>query len=80
MKRRSRAKHELEQIVIKPRFMMVRKQIYSYALRDRVEAQLPQKVKDAMDICGWDALGVYEIVRDEIKRDRQEPNKAKKAL
>jgi len=51
---------------------MGRKRIYSYGLLGRVEEELPQRVKDAMDICGWNALGIYEIVDIEIKRERRD--------
>ena len=59
---------------------MPRKQIYTFSLQDRVDAELPQKVKDAMNICGWNAFGIYELVRDELKREKQEIKKAKEAL
>lgn len=54
------------------------KQIYTFGLRDSVEKQLPDKVKDAMRICGWDALGVYELVRDELKIEKREAKKLDK--
>lgn len=59
---------------------MSKKQIYSFKLKEKVDSQLPEKVKDAMYICGWDALGIYELVRDELKIERRDAKKTAEAL
>lgn len=59
---------------------MSKRQIYSFALKEKVDSKLPQRVKDAMNICGWNALGVYELVRDELKIEKRGAKKAVEAL
>lgn len=53
---------------------MRKKRIYTYSSQEIVEAQLPQRVKDAMDSCGWNAFGVYELV-DRILKDEKKAAK-----
>lgn len=47
------------------------KTVYTYAARDAVESQLPKAVKDAMAACGWDALGVYELVKFTLREEKR---------
>ncbi len=44
------------------------KKLYSYDLLARVNDQLPQCVIDAMNNSGWNALGIKEVVDEEIKK------------
>lgn len=45
--------------------------IYSYALRDKVESQLPPDILHALCMCGWNALGIYELVKQEIANEKR---------
>lgn len=46
------------------------KKLYCYELNDRINDQLPQCIKDAMDNSGWNALGIWEMVDEEIKKGK----------
>ena len=41
---------------------------YSYDLLDAVESKIPRTVLDELHRLGWNVLGVYEVVADELKR------------
>lgn len=47
------------------------KKLYTYDLNDRVNEQLPKCVRDAMNNSGWNALGIYELVKDEIEKGKR---------
>ena len=49
----------------------MKKKVYSYDLLDRVNDQLPQCVIDAMNNSGWNALGIKEVVDEEIKKGKK---------
>ena len=38
---------------------------YSHSLNDEINLKLPEEIKTAMNLKGWNALGIYELVRDE---------------
>lgn len=50
--------------------------IYSYSLQEKVNNELPKRVKDAMDICGWNAFGIYELVKDNLVDESRKENQA----
>ena len=45
---------------------------YSDELDRRVNAQIPGLILQAMHRLGWNALGIYELVAEEIKREKRE--------
>lgn len=45
--------------------------LYSYALQDAVERQLPKSVLDALANCGWNAIGVYELVKFALAAEKR---------
>lgn len=45
--------------------------IYSYALCDKVESQLPPDILHALCMYGWNALGIYELVKQEIANEKR---------
>lgn len=49
---------------------------YSYELAAAVEAAIPASVVAAMAAAGWNAFGVYEVVRDKIDAEKAEKRKA----
>lgn len=44
---------------------------YSYDIVDKIEAKIPQAILDALKSQGWNALGIYELVKDEIKQAKK---------
>ena len=44
---------------------------YSYPVRDAIESQLPKSIKEAMAMSGWDALGVYELVKFALAAEKR---------
>jgi hypothetical protein len=49
---------------------------YSHDLAAAVEARIPPSIREAMARVGWNAFGVYEVVEEEIKKEK----KAKKGI
>jgi hypothetical protein len=43
------------------------KKIYSYNLVSKIEAKIPKSILQALGKEGWNALGIYELVKKEIK-------------
>lgn len=54
---------------------MKKKQLYTWGAEALVTAELPQALKDAMSTTGWNAFGVYELVKDAIRKDRARSRK-----
>lgn len=46
------------------------KTIYSYRAQDAINAELPELVKRAMELSGWNAFGVYELVKEELRKEK----------
>jgi len=59
---------------------MGKKAKYSWKLNDWVVGKIPQQIRAAMSQNGWNAFGVYEVVKEGIawERKKQERMKAKK--
>jgi len=51
--------------------------IYSYAVNDAVIARIPPSIIEAMARVGWNPFGVYEVVDEELKKEKREQKKAK---
>jgi hypothetical protein len=51
--------------------MMVKEKMYSCELSDIVEAKLPKPIRDAMKQTGWNAFGIYELVRRELAEEKK---------
>ncbi len=60
--------------------IMFGKKPYTYELRSRIDNELPQRVKDSLRMCGWNAFGIYELVATEIKREKLEIKQAAKTI
>lgn len=43
---------------------MSKKQIYSFELYDWIKEQLPKEIIQAMYDTGWNAFGIYELVKE----------------
>ena len=56
---------------------MKKKQLYTWGAEALVTAELPQMLKDAMNATGWNAFGIYDLVKDAIRRDRARARKEK---
>lgn len=56
----------------------MKRKVYNYILQDKVDVQLPEQVKEAMHICGWNAFGVYELVATELRKEKREAKKSLK--
>lgn len=51
--------------------MSTKKKIYSYALRDKVESQLSRDILHALSMSGWNAMGIYELVKQELANEKR---------
>lgn len=51
--------------------MPKKKKIYSYSLRDKVESQLSRDILNALAMSGWNAIGIYELVKQEIENEKR---------
>ena len=47
---------------------MKRRKLYSHRLAGAIDERLPVNLLDAMNAVGWNALGVYEVVLEEIAK------------
>lgn len=56
---------------------MKKKKIYSFASDEKINVALPQLIKDAFYECGWNAFGVYELVKEILKQEKKEVKKRK---
>lgn len=57
----------------------MQKQLYSFPLGAKIEAQLPEKVLIALHMSGWNAFGVYELVKRGIAAEKRALKARKKA-
>ena len=48
-----------------------KKRLYSWEMMRAVESRIPPSVLQAMWAVGWNAFGVYEVVEEEIKREKK---------
>lgn len=60
-----------------PRRVTRARVIYSWALSDVIETQIPKPVLDALKQNGWNVFGIYELVKDAIAEERREKLKIK---
>lgn len=44
---------------------------YSNEISDKINAQIPQEIITAMTNKGWNALGIYELVKKELKNEKE---------
>ena len=49
----------------------MKKQLYSFPLGAKIEAQLPKNVLIALHMSGWNAFGIYELVKKEISKEKR---------
>lgn len=54
-----------------------KKRLYTWGADSIVTAELPQMLKDAMSATGWSAFGIYELVKDAIRKDEIRARKEK---
>jgi len=57
---------------------MIRKKVYSWGVQEAIEKELPETVKTALRMSGWNALGIYELARTAIDKENREIRKSKK--
>lgn len=50
---------------------MKKKKIYSWDLLYWIDDNLPDEIKEAMNKVGWNALGVYELVKEGIVLEKK---------
>lgn len=50
-----------------------RRRVYSHTLNANVEARIPPSILEALSRVGWNALGIYEVVQEEIKKEKAQP-------
>ena len=56
---------------------MKKRQLYTFGAETLVITELPQMLKDAMNATGWNAFGIYELVKDSIRKDNIRSRKEK---
>jgi hypothetical protein len=49
---------------------------YSYNVAGLVESRIPPSILEAMAKLGWNAFGIYEVVVEEIARERRQLKRA----
>jgi hypothetical protein len=48
-----------------------KKYIYTWGAEAIIEAALPQALRDAMRKTGWNAFGIYELVKETINKEKK---------
>lgn len=56
---------------------MKKAKIYTWGAEALITAELPNMLKDAMRLTGWNAFGIYELVKDSIRKDKRRAKKEK---
>lgn len=51
---------------------MKKRKIYSREVEKRIEEQIPKEILEALSSQGWNALGIYELVKKEIELERKQ--------
>lgn len=51
---------------------------YSYEVSDKVEARIPKEILEVLHKNGWNSLGIYEIVKEELAKEKKKLAKEKK--
>jgi len=46
--------------------------IYSWTVSDKIDAQIPPEIIQAMSSKGWNAFGIYELVKEELQKEKRE--------
>lgn len=49
----------------------MKNKLYSFPLGAKIEAQLPKNVLTALHMSGWNAFGIYELVKKEIAAEKR---------
>jgi len=57
----------------------MKRKVYSYTLHEKVQSELPERIKEAMNICGWNAFGIHDMVAEAIKQEKKETKAKLKA-
>lgn len=47
----------------------MRPKIYSYDVVRKIEEKIPKSIIEAMSQKGWNALGIYEVVVEELRAE-----------
>lgn len=48
------------------------KKVYSFQLQENIEARIPKSILDAVRREGWNFFGIYEVVKEEIKKEKKQ--------
>lgn len=48
------------------------RKIYSNKLEQAIVSQIPREILEALSSKGWNVFGIYELVQEEIKREKEE--------
>jgi hypothetical protein len=48
-----------------------KKKIYSFSIQVKVESQLSRDILHALAMSGWNAFGIYELVKQEIATEKR---------
>jgi hypothetical protein len=60
--------------------MFAKKQFYSHELNRKVHLRVPGDIVTMMALHGWNAFGIYEVVQEEMARERIEKKEAARRL
>jgi hypothetical protein len=60
--------------------MFAKRQFYSHELNRKVHLRVPGDIVTMMAMHGWNAFGIYEVVREEMARERIEKKEAARRL
>lgn len=52
-----------------------KQKIYSHVVNDAVEARIPPSIIATMSRVGWNVFGLYEVVQDEIRKEKRNRTK-----
>lgn len=54
--------------------MGTKNKIYSWTLQEKVNARIPEQIREAAANKGWNVFGIFEVVREELRKERRSRN------
>jgi hypothetical protein len=48
-----------------------KQKVYPAVVDEAINARIPPTILKAMQSVGWNALGIYEVVADELRREKK---------
>lgn len=58
----------------------MKKKIYSYYVQDKIKARIPPIILAELSNQGWNAMGIYEVVKEELEKEKKDEKNCNRKL